>query len=38
MADDPIKQTVQMMPYGFYAITIHYGDDNTAIWLPIGSP
>jgi flavin reductase (DIM6/NTAB) family NADH-FMN oxidoreductase RutF len=36
MSDDPIKDVLRRMPYGFYAITSTYGDDVNAMvanWL-----
>jgi flavin reductase (DIM6/NTAB) family NADH-FMN oxidoreductase RutF len=36
MSEDPIKDALKMMPYGFYAITSHSGDDVNAMsanWL-----
>jgi len=31
MSDDPIKDALQMMPYGFYSITTHHEDDVNAM-------
>lgn len=36
MSDDPIKDVLTRMPYGFYSITSHHGDDDNAMvanWL-----
>ena len=36
MSDDPIKDVLMRMPYGFYSITSHHGDDDNAMvanWL-----
>lgn len=36
MSDDPIKDALEMMPYGFYSITSRHGDDVNAMvanWL-----
>lgn len=31
MSDDPIKDALNMMPYGFYSITSQFGDDVNAM-------
>jgi flavin reductase (DIM6/NTAB) family NADH-FMN oxidoreductase RutF len=31
MSDDPIKDTLRLMPYGFYSITSHHGDEVNAM-------
>lgn len=31
MSDDPIKDALKMMPYGFYSITTHHEDDVNAM-------
>ncbi|MEO8607468.1 MAG: flavin reductase family protein [Chloroflexota bacterium] len=31
MSDDSIKDTLRLMPYGFYSITSHHGDDLNAM-------